>query len=159
MYRFEGALRDTLHEFKYNGMRVLAHPLGYLLGRHLDQHPVPVDTIIPVPLHARRLRSRGYNQSALLARDLGGASGKPVVMRSLVRQRETAPQVSLGPAARRANVQDAFVCINDALQARDVLLVDDVCTTGATLEACAVALHEVGAKSVRALTLARAIAV
>ncbi len=159
VYRFEGKLRDTLHEFKYNGLRVLARPLGDLMGRQMDEYPVPVDAIVPVPLHPRRRRSRGYNQSALLAHDLGRLIGKPVVVRSLVRQRETVPQVSLGAAERRANVRDAFVCSNDVLQDRDVLLVDDVCTTGATLEACGVALHKVGAKSVHALTLARTVAV
>ena len=158
VYQFEGKLRDTLLEFKYSGLRVLAHPLGDLMGRQMEKYPVPVDTVVPVPLHARRHRSRGFNQSALLAHHLGRVIGKPVVLRSLVRQRETAPQVSLGAAERRANVQDAFVCINDALQDRDLLLVDDVCTTGATLEACGVALRKVGAKSIHAFTLARTVA-
>jgi len=158
VYRFEGELRDTLHEFKYNGVRVLAHPLGDLMGGYMIGHPAPVDIIVPVPLHTKRQRSRGYNQSALLARGLSRVIGKPVAMRALVRRRETAPQVSLGAEERRTNVEDAFVCVNDTLQDKDVVLIDDVCTTGATLEACAVALHEAGARSVHALTLARAVA-
>jgi len=78
---------------------------------------------------------------------------------SLVRQRETAPQVTLTRSQRRTNVEKAFVCIDESLCDRNVLLVDDVCTTGATLEACAAALYEVGVHAVNALTLARAVAI
>jgi len=159
VYQFEGTLRDTLHEFKYNGMKILAHPLGRLMGDYVRLNPVSVDVVVPVPLHRRRLRQRGYNQSALLAREVARGHGLPMDTMSLVRQRETAPQVSLGASERRTNVQGAFVCITGALREKNVLLIDDVCTTGSTLEACAAALYQAGVVSVHALTLARAVTV
>ena len=159
VYRFEGALRDSLHEFKYDGVKVLAKPFGRMMGDYLDANPVPSDVVIPVPLHKRRLRTRGYNQSALLAREIALSVGLLWDTKALVRQRETAPQVSLSKLQRRTNVDGAFVCIDESLRQRRVLLVDDVCTTGATLEACATALYEVGVGAVHGLTLARAIAV
>jgi ComF family protein len=124
------------------------------------QHPLPadapVDVIVPVPLHADRLRERGYNQAALLAREMGGRLGIAVDEKALLRRRPTAPQAKLDAKQRKDNVRDAFHCSSDALADKRVLLIDDVCTTGATLDACAIALYESGARSVQALTLARA---
>ena len=117
---------------------------------------MPADVVVPVPLHATRLRERGYNQAALLARELAQRAELPVNERTLVRKRATAPQVELGARERRENMHDAFGCSDGALAEKRVLLIDDVCTTGATLEACAIALRESGAHSVQALTLARA---
>jgi ComF family protein len=112
--------------------------------------------VVPVPLHAARLRERGYNQAALLAREMARRVGLALDEQTLIRRRATAPQVELNARQRSENVRDAFHCSGDGLAGKQVLLVDDVCTTGATLEACAVALYEGGARSVRALTLARA---
>jgi ComF family protein len=120
------------------------------------QHPMPTDIVVPVPLHATRLRERGYNQAALLAREMAQRAKLAVDERTLVRRRATAPQVKLSARERRENVHDAFCCRDDGLVDKRVLLIDDVCTTGATLEACAVALHKSGSHSVQALTLARA---
>lgn len=117
---------------------------------------MPADVIVPVPLHASRLRERGYNQAALLARELAQRAEIALNERTLVRKRATAPQVELSAKERRENVHDAFCCSDDGLAEKHVLLVDDVCTTGATLEACAIALRKSGARSVQALTLARA---
>jgi ComF family protein len=123
--------------------------------------PWPADVVVPVPLHASRQRERGYNQATLLARELVRclrARQAPMALdeRVLVRERATPPQVGLDGAQRRENVRGAFRCSSDAVLGRQVLLIDDVCTTGATLEACAVALGEGGARGVRALTFARA---
>ncbi len=153
---FDGTLRDTIHRFKYSNLRDLAIPLGKLMGDYWEKSPLPADIIAPVPLHPARLRERGYNQAALLARELGKSIGLPVVEHSLVRVRATRPQVELGALERKENVQDAFRCPNAELGGKRILLIDDVCTTGATLEACSIALQQVGARSVWAFTLARA---
>jgi ComF family protein len=150
----EGVLREAVHRFKYDGLTALAEPLGGLMAAHWAQYPIPADVVVPVPLHAARLRERGYNQAALLASEMARRVGLPVDGETLHRQRATAPQVELGARQRRENVRDAFRCSGTALAGKHVLLVDDVCTTGSTLEACALALYEGGARAVRALTLA-----
>jgi ComF family protein len=132
-------------------------PLADLMVDYWRRVPLPVDVIVPVPLHRSRLRERGYNQATLLAQALGAQVGLRVCEDWLVRTRATAPQVGLDASARKMNVIDAFQCRNgDAVAGQRVLLVDDVCTTGATLESCSLALHRAGARSVWALTLARA---
>ena len=127
-------------------------PLAQLMHQYLLENPLPVEVVVPVPLYQGRVRERGYNQAALLARELGQEIGLPVE-ESLIRVRDTAPQVGLPASQRRENVRNAFLC--QGLGKERVLLIDDVCTTGATLEACAVALREGGAQSVWALVLAR----
>ena len=116
---------------------------------------MPAEVIVPVPLHENRLRARGYNQAALLAQVLGQKIGLPISEGTLARVRETLPQVGLGAQERKENVRDAFRCLDDGLAGRRVLLVDDVCTTGSTLEACSLALRQGRARSIWALTLAR----
>ena len=150
----EGVLREAIHRFKYRGLTALAEPLGGLMAAYWVQHPMPTDVVVPVPLHAARLRERGYNQAALLACEMARRVGLAVDGQTLNRQRATAPQVELDASQRRENVRDAFRCSGNALSGKQVLLVDDVCTTGSTLEACALALYEGGAHAVRALTLA-----
>ena len=152
----EGALREAIHAFKYDGVTALAAPLASLMVEYWSKQPTSVDVVVPVPLHERRLRRRGFNQAALLARELAKQVQLPLDEGSLVRHRSTAAQVDLDADERRENVRDAFRCIGDSVAGKDVLLIDDVCTTGSTLEACATALREGGAKSVQALTLARA---
>lgn len=153
---FQDVLRKAIHLLKYRGRAALARSLGQLMAEYWTQHPILADVIVPVPLHVDRLRERGYNQAALLAREMGSRLEMMVDEKTLVRRRATAPQTKLDAAQRKDNVRDAFYCSSDALAGKHVLLVDDVCTTGATLEACAIALCESGARSVEALTLARA---
>ena len=152
---FEAPLRQAIHHFKYRRRTELADPLGEMMAAYWPRLRWPVDLLIPVPLHERRRRQRGYNQAALLAHRLGRAVGCPVTEGALIRRRETAPQVSLNALERRRNVAGAFTWRASPLRGASILLVDDVCTTGATLEACAAALRQAGAGSVRALTLAR----
>jgi ComF family protein len=151
----DGSLRTAIHRFKYSNTRPLALPLGRLASDYLEHNHLPVKTIVPVPLHSHRLRDRGYNQSELLAEQIGHAVGMRVVADVLLRVRSTIPQVGLKADERRENVKGAFRCAGTALKGQDVLLVDDVCTTGATLEACSVALRESGVRNVWGLVLAR----
>jgi ComF family protein len=151
----EGTLQAAIHRFKYSNVRPLAVPLGRLASEYLVQNRLPAKIIVPVPLHSRRLRDRGYNQSELLAEQIGSAMGMRVVADVLLRVRSTIPQVGLSADQRRKNVNGAFWCASTSLKGQDVLLVDDVCTTGATLEACSVALQETGAGQVWGLVLAR----
>jgi ComF family protein len=153
---YEGVLRRAVHKFKYEGITALAAPLGGLMTESWSRHALPTDVVVPVPLHEDRLRERGFNQAALLARELSQEAGLPVDEETLVRHRSTASQVGLDAEERVTNVRGAFRCTSKALERRRVLLVDDLCTTGSTLEACAVALREGGASSVQGLTLARA---
>lgn len=118
---------------------------------------IRADVVVPVPLHPRRLAERGYNQSALLARAVAEQLDVPFAPRALERRRETAQQARLGRADRLANMAEAFD-VRDALavQSRNVLLVDDVLTTGATLLACRQALIAAGVANVTSVCLARA---
>jgi ComF family protein len=154
-----GPLREAIRHFKYKDVRVLAAPLGKLMAEGwavLPPGDIEIDAIVPVPLHATRERERGYNQATLLARELGYHVGRPVVEDSLVRTRATIPQVGLGARERRANVRHAFQCASASLAGSRALLIDDVYTSGATLEAASAALRNGGVSSVWAYTLARA---
>ena len=152
----DGAARTAIHRLKYNDRARLAEPLAGLLVEWWRANPLPVDLIVPIPLHPRRERERGYNQSALLARWLGPAIGLSVDEASLIRTRDTRPQVGLGSEERRRNVAGAFHCSGTVLAGRSILLLDDVTTTGATLQYAAEELREGGVREVWALTVARA---
>ena len=153
-YVFTGPLRSAVHAFKYRSYRALDETLGQLLAEPWQRVP-PVDVVVPVPLDAKRERQRGYNQAALLARALARGVGLSVVEGVLVRVRETPPQVRAASAdERRVQVQGAFRA-DGRLAGKRVLLVDDVCTTGATLDAAAGACKEAGATAVYGLVLAR----
>jgi len=133
-------------------------PLAKLLPDYLITNPVPVEVLVPVPLHQKRLRERGYNQSGLLARQLGKLINLPVVDDCLIRQRHAPPQARTSTVdERRSNIADAFACRDHRLRDKQVLLIDDVSTSGATLDACAAALKAAGATSVWGLVLAREI--
>ena len=154
-FLMEGLLREAIHSFKFRNYRAASPCLAELLADYLDSNPLPGDVLLPVPLHQKKLRERGYNQAALLARELGKRVGIPVEEKLLVRTRHTSPQVAAPSAAqRRTNAEGAFSCRTGAA-GRNIILVDDVCTSSATLRSCAAALKAGGAASVWALTLAR----
>ncbi len=153
---FEGAVRQAIHELKYGGRAELAPPLAELLVTAWGRGLFPVDCVMPVPLHPRRIRERGYNQATLIAEVFAQQTHLPILADALVRARMTESQTSLGAFARRKNVEGAFRARSAPVRGLSILLVDDVCTTGSTLQACADALRESGASQVYALTVARA---
>ncbi len=152
---FEGPLRQGVHRLKYRRAGALAAPLAELMLPAYDGLPWTPEVLVPVPLHPARQRQRGYNQAALLARELARQRGIDVDERALRRLRDTPPQMGLGAAERRRNVAGAFAGLPGALAGRRVLLLDDVCTTGSTLEACAEGARQAGAAAVWGLVLAR----
>jgi len=133
-------------------------PLAGLLNEYLITNPVAAEVLVPVPLHRKRLRERGYNQSSLLAQELGKLANLPVVGDCLIRYRKAPPQTrAVTVEERRHNVADAFSCRDPRLRGKKALLIDDVSTSGATLNACAAALKAAGATSVWGLVMAREI--
>jgi ComF family protein len=149
-------LIEALHRFKYDRDVTLAGMLGDFLAEHRP-FSIEHDLVLPVPLHIQRLRWRGFNQSLALARAAARCGGRPLAHAVLDRQRATPPQVGLGDAERRRNVRGAFVVRQPAtVRDRTLLLVDDVMTTGATVDECARVLRRAGARRVDVLVLARA---
>ncbi|MDP3062134.1 MAG: ComF family protein, partial [Chloroflexota bacterium] len=128
-FRMEGAARKAVHALKYSNLRALAPELARLMAQHLEANPIPGDALVPVPLHPKRLRERGYNQAELLARSVGKLTGLPILNGALARARPSAPQVSLASREARAqNVQGAFQCAR-SVEGLAIILVDDVVTT------------------------------
>jgi len=156
-FLFEDEIRELIHALKYRGGRAVAAALGGPMARAWEAYGMRGELLIPVPLHPRRERKRGYNQALLLAQALSRHVGVPVAPHVLRRVRNTVSQTHLDLEGRRRNVADAFaVAAGLQLEAYRVTLVDDVATTGATLNACAQALLQAKARAVEAFTLARA---
>ena len=144
-----------VHDLKYRYVRIAVPYMAQLLAAYLERNPYPADIYCPIPLHRRRERSRGFNQSELLARELSQLTGVPVDTAVLRRTRNTPPQVSIEtPEGRRRNITDAFECQAN-MQGLRIILIDDVATTGSTMSACANALKDAGAASVWGLVFAR----
>ena len=153
---FNGPLRNAIHKLKYRrdislGI-VMARPIIDLFSR-LDWD---IDIVSPVPLGLARMHERGYNQSVLLARPLAMSTGIKYCPQAIKRVRETISQVGLTVEQRHDNVYDAFRSSSEVVEGKSVLIVDDVMTSGATLESCTAALFQSGARCVYGLTLARA---
>lgn len=157
-FGLEGTIRQAVYQLKYRNLRTLVPFLAKLLGDYLVKYSVPGEVLVPVPLHRKRLRERGYNQSGMLTVELGELIDLPVVDDCLIRQQYVSSQARASNIEeRQINVSDAFICRNDRLKDKQVLLIDDVATSGATLDACAGALKEAGAASVWGVVLAREI--
>jgi ComF family protein len=153
---FEGPIQEAVHLLKYRGMTALASPLAELMASRLPHSDLKAEAIVPVPLHPQRLRERGYNQAALLAENLSKKLGIPLLNGALERIRYTRSQVGLSALERKENVKGAFRADPLKVAGKDLILVDDVCTTGATLEECGFALKQAQAGRIWGLTLARA---
>lgn len=154
-YFEDSPLRPAIHALKYKGRKVVAQELAEILAEACERFDLDADVMMPVPLHQARLRKRGFNQSELLAKSLSKLKKIPLDTRALIRTRATKSQMELSASERHENVKDAFACCRP-VTGQTVLLIDDVCTTGSTLDYCATALKANGAKTVIGLTLARA---
>jgi ComF family protein len=151
---FGGPLADAVHALKYGDRPALARPLGTWLAGRVALPPGAA--VVSVPLGRKRRLERGYDQAALLARTLCRATRRPRLPLAVRRIRETPPQVGRSREARLANVRGAFQAAPSVVAGKDLVLVDDVVTTGATVDACAHALLQAGARSVAVVALARA---
>lgn len=150
----QGLLQHILLRLKFHGQVVLAHPLGLLLALHPDLAGLSADCVVPVPLHQGRLARRGYNQALELARPLAGRLGLPCEPRLLERTRATPPQAGASLAVRKQNTWGAFSA-SAGVRGANILLLDDIVTTGSTLAAATAALLEAGAAGVSAAAVSR----
>lgn len=155
---YDGTIKTLIHEFKYKDKEFLGRPLSTLLADFIGGFNLPVeyiDCLVPMPLHRAKLREREYNQAQILADHLAQAIKKPVLENNLFRFRATAAQASLEPHQRFPNVKGSFaVTEKNSISGRNIMLIDDVLTTGATASEAARALKEAGAGIVFVLTLA-----
>jgi ComF family protein len=154
--RHMGKLQQAVQALKYDGAVKLRMPLGQRLAKALDHLHWPVDAVAAVPMHPTRLAERGYNQAFLLAQALSEISEIACLDGALQRTRATRSQVGLNQEERRHNLADAFSAHPDAVRGKSLLIVDDVCTTGATLAGSAQAALNAGAIAVYALTVTEA---
>jgi ComF family protein len=158
--RYGGLLKDAILLLKYRGCRPLGRDLARFAHNALRREEGlwwEAKCIVPVPLHRRRRRERGFNQAEVIAREVGRLAEIRVERRALRKIRLTAAQTSLEPGERRVNVRGAYgVALPERIRDKVVLLVDDVYTTGATIRECASELRKAGAREVRAITLAQA---
>ena len=156
LYVGASPIHAAITRLKFEGWRAIAPELADLLSAFFDTQSVPVDLVVPVPGHPRRLRSRGFNQAALIAVELGKRAGLRVADDLLVRTRNAPSQLSMGShESRWLNVERNFSS-NRTVDGLRILLVDDLVTTGATMSACASALKEAGASNVVGIAVARA---
>lgn len=159
VHLYRGALHNAIHALKYQGQQRLAEPLGLLLARAFMHYGMRADALIPLPLHAQRQQQRGYNQATLLARICAAHLKVPCLEDVVIRPRSTHVQVGLNAWQRQQNVYGAFALAPGArtgtLANATLVLIDDVCTTGATLEACAAPLYAAGIRAIWGLVLGR----
>jgi len=155
---YDGTLLRSIQQLKYHGKLSFTKPLGKLLVDYLttSEDGISYELIVPVPLHRRRLKERGFNQSSLLAKVVAKKTLTPLDASSLRRIRWTEPQTNLSGKERQRNVKGAFEVVKkDGIEGKKILLIDDVFTTGSTVAECAKALLKAGAKRVDVLTLAK----
>lgn len=153
---YEGPIRQAIKRLKYRRYISLGLTLARPLTALFDQLGWEIDLVIPVPLGVARLRERGYNQAALIARPFALETSITYSPRGLRRVRETRSQVGLSLTQRKDNVENAFQAEQEIVNQQRILIIDDVATSGATLNSCGAALYQAGAKDVYAMTLARA---
>ena len=157
---YEGSLQEAIHRWKYEGKTYLTHFFAEWMVEGLNRYwnPDAFDLLIPVPLHRQRLRERGFNQVLLLVKEISSRTGIPYRKTILQKKKPTTPQVTLSGRERERGLKGAFHVIGrEELAGKSVLLLDDVYTTGATVNECSKMLRRGGAKRVDVLTLAHAI--
>lgn len=156
-YIYEGNMADAVKEYKFLGQWLMGELFGEMIYHELKgiSHIWEYDYLVPVPLHEKRLRERGYNQSEIIARRISEISGVKMLDDGLFRIRETKRQSSLPAKDRRTNVRGAFFAAESAVNKKRIVLVDDICTMGETLRACAEALLSAGAEEIIAVTLCK----
>jgi competence protein ComFC len=156
VYQYSAIVQELVHQFKYNGMTFLASLFGKAIASRLLQNSEEIEALVPVPLHRSRLRERGYNQSLLLAQQIAKAIGAPVIEGRLVRVKNTMSQATLTRQERMSNVTNAFQLKQpEIFKGKSIGLVDDVFTTGSTMNECARLLKEAGATSVTCISIVR----
>ena len=155
---YDGAIKELIHEFKYNGKDYLGNTLSKLMINFIKEYDLPVeyiDFIVPVPLHKSRLREREFNQSQILSKHIASEFNKPLLADTLIRHRQTRTQTELDTEKRLTNVEGSFRVENkEIVRGKNILLIDDVLTTAATSSEAAFTLKSSGAGIVFVLTLA-----
>ena len=155
---YQGLLKDIITRFKFNADLGLGKALGHMLLEAVSLHAYEnIDCIVPVPLHPMRLKDRGFNQSLELSRILGRRINLPVLKDVLIKTRHTPPQSSMNRKLRLKSLKNVFEVRGNIAKDKSVLLIDDIMTTGSTLEECTRALLKAGASEVRIVFLARAV--
>lgn len=157
IFIYEGIIQDIIHKFKYGKKPYLGKGLGVLMLNRLLLTPYifkDINYIVPIPIHKNRMRNRGFNQSELLAKEISKGLGLPMASNLIIRKKDTKPQSAFSPLGRKNNLKDAFV-VNKKynLKNKNILLIDDIYTTGSTLNACCEVLYELGVNKVNATTL------
>ena len=153
---FTGSIQNAIQQLKYSNKFGIAPTLGNIMAQSWPRWQMPIDVVIPIPLHPDRLKKRTYHQAALLAEPFAQAIGVAYDGDGLFRRKSTRTQVGLSMNQRRQNVRDAFAAVPQRVAGKRVLLVDDVCTTGSTMIASAETLRQAGAIEVSGFCLARA---
>jgi ComF family protein len=154
---FDSPIQNGLHTMKYRRNIGFGESIAMQMAEFVSSLHWPVDRLIPVPLGKKRLKERGYNQVALVARPLAYHLGLSYQPDALQKTKETRSQVGLSVYQRSENVQNAYQADSKIVKGKSVLIMDDVATTGSTISACTAALHAAGAKDVYGLTIARAL--
>lgn len=157
LYDYKGGVREVIHRLKYNNDLSLAEMMADQLIDFVKTQAWQIDIIIPLPLFETRRMERGYNQSALLAIPMGLKLGIKYRSNAIMRIKDTKPQVGLNEAERWRNVSDAFLADHKTVNNKNILIIDDVTTTGATMNAAALAARKAGAKAIYCLTFARTV--
>lgn len=150
VFFYEGAVKNALYEFKYNNQRVYASFFGECIDKCYGTHlrSLDIDGIVPVPVHPHKKRLRGYNQAEILAKEIGRRMQLPIYPNYLVRKVDTNPQKELNDVARMKNLKNAFKIGENTVKLKKILLVDDIYTSGATIEACTQVLKKAGVENI-----------
>jgi competence protein ComFC len=154
-FHFEGFLRESLHAFKFQGRKDVGRTLAGLLDEGIRGLAPQIDCIVPLPITEKRLKERGFNQSFIIAEEISKRTGKPIEFGTLIKVKETKDQYTLSKEERKKNVKNAFTATGTHLKGRNILLVDDLYTTGNTAREASKALFHIGVKTVALFALAR----